>query len=222
LWKHRPYSPSASFLPVTFNGIKTRIVLSRIIGPPTETAELFTVKNPVLSVPKNPRAAGSLCETDKNRILTVNSSRFGWRPYYPRQTFGFMPLNVTGRKDADGEYGRSVSTFEGSFPAPFRDLLMVSKFDHHFNSAQSLSFRASFQRNTSREGLRIDPNISVGGPPTASAFQVATNENISWQATHAWMLSSRTLNHSLLQFNRFIKQLGSTSQGINLRFSLPL
>ena len=140
-------------------------------------------------------------------------------PIIRDKTFGFYAIERNRQeKTQTVSTGGVFPQFEGSFPAPFRDLLMVSKFDHHFNSAQSLSFRASFQRNTSREGLRIDPNISVGGPPTASAFQVATNENISWQATHAWMLSSRTLNQFLLQFNRFINNLVPTSQGINLRF----
>jgi len=36
--------------------------------------------------------------------------------------------------------------FEGSFPAPFRDLLMVSRLDHHFNRDHTFSFRATFQR----------------------------------------------------------------------------
>src|SRR5205807_8720920 len=88
----------------------------------------------------------------------------------------------------------------------------------HFDPSESLSFRASFQRNTSREGLRVDPNLLYGGPPTESAFQIATNENISWQATETSLISSRTLNQFVVQFNRFINNLKPTSEGINLRF----
>src|SRR5438128_10770968 len=95
---------------------------------------------------------------------------------------------------------------------------MVTKFDHHCNSAESLSFRASFHRNTSREGLRVDPNLLYGGPPTESAFQIATNENISWQATQTSLISNRTLNQFVVQFNRFINNLKPTSLGVNLRF----
>src|SRR5438128_1397507 len=95
---------------------------------------------------------------------------------------------------------------------------MVTKFDHHCNSAESLSFRASFHRNTSREGLRVDPNLLFGGSPADSAFQIATNENISWQGTQTSVISSRTLNQFVVQFNRFINNLKPTSLGINLRF----
>jgi outer membrane receptor protein involved in Fe transport len=140
-------------------------------------------------------------------------------PIIHDKTFGFFAVERNRQqKSQTVNTGGIFPQFEGSFPAPFRDLLMVAKFDHHFNPAHSLSFRSTFQRNTSREGLRIDPNISVGGPPTESAFQVATNENISWQATHTWVLSSRTLNQFVVQFNRFINSLVPTSHGINLRF----
>jgi hypothetical protein len=140
-------------------------------------------------------------------------------PIIHDKTFGFYAVERNRQ-----EKSQTVSTggvfpqFEGSFPAPFRDLLMVGKLDHHLNPAHSLGFRATFQRNTSKEGLLVDPNISFGGPPTESAFQVATNENISWQATHNWVVSPRTLNQFLVQFNRFINNLVPTSQGINLRF----
>src|SRR3989454_1657776 len=140
-------------------------------------------------------------------------------PIIPDKTFGFFAFERNRQeKSQTVNTGGIFPQFEGSFPAPFRDLLMVAKFDHHFSSAHALSFRASFQRNTSREGLRIDPNISVGGPPTGSAFQVATNENISWQAMHTWTISSKTLNQFTAQFNRFTNALVPTSLGINLRF----
>src|SRR5712664_2727116 len=129
-------------------------------------------------------------------------------PIIPDKTFGFFAFERNRQeKSQTVNTGGIFPQFEGSFPAPFRDLLMVAKFDHHFSSAHALSFRASFQRNTSREGLRIDPNISVGGPPTGSAFQVATNENISWQAMHTWTISSKTLNQFTAQFNRFTNAL---------------
>ncbi len=140
-------------------------------------------------------------------------------PIIPDKTFGFFAFERNRQeKSQTVNTGGIFPQFEGSFPAPFRDLLMVAKFDHHFSSAHALSFRASFQRNTSREGLRIDPNISVGGPPTGSAFQVATNENISWQAMHTWTISSKTLNQFTAQFNRFTNALVPTSLGVNLRF----
>src|SRR6266704_4965765 len=100
------------------------------------------------------------------------------------KTFGFYAIERNRQQKAQTvDTGGVYPQFEGSSPAPFRDLLMVSKLDHHFDSSESLSLRASFQRNTSREGLRVDPNLLYGGPPTESAFQIATNENISWQAT---------------------------------------
>src|SRR5713101_5985190 len=95
---------------------------------------------------------------------------------------------------------------------------ILSSLDHHFTQAETVSFRASFQRNTSTEGLRVDPNLLFGGSPAANAFQVATNENFSWQATQRSLISSRTLNQFIVQFNRFINNLKTTSVGINLRF----
>jgi outer membrane receptor protein involved in Fe transport len=140
-------------------------------------------------------------------------------PIIKDKTFGFFAFERNRQ-----EKSQTVNTsgifpqFEGSFPAPLRDLLMVAKLDHHFNAAHSVSLRASFQRNTSKEGLLKDPNISVGGPPTGSAFQIATNEDISWQGMHTWVISTRTLNQFTLQFNRFINELNPTTFGINLRF----
>jgi hypothetical protein len=140
-------------------------------------------------------------------------------PIIPDKTFGFFAVERNRQqKSQTVNTGGVFPQFEGSFPAPFRDLLMVAKLDHHVTPAHSLSFRSTFQRNSSREGLRIDPNISVGGSPTESAFQVATNENISWQGTHTWVISPRTLNQFVVQFNRFINSLVPTSEGINLRF----
>ncbi len=135
------------------------------------------------------------------------------------KTFGFYAIERNRQqKSQTVDTGGVYPQFEGSSPAPFRDLLMVTKFDHHFTSAQSFSFRASFQRNTSTEGLRIDPNLLYGGPPAENAFQKATNENISWQAIQTSLLSSRTLNQFTVQFNRFMNNLKPTSLGINLRF----
>jgi hypothetical protein len=140
-------------------------------------------------------------------------------PIVKDKTFGFFAVERNRQQKSQTiNTGGVFPQLEGAFPAPFRDLLMVAKLDHHFNPAHSFSFRSTFQRNTSREGLRIDPNISVGGPPTASAFQVATNENISWQGTDTYVLSPRTLNQFTVQFNRFINNLVPTTNGINLRF----
>src|SRR2546421_8056197 len=128
------------------------------------------------------------------------------------KTFGFYAIERNRQqKSQTVDTGGVYPQFEGAFPAPFRDLLMVTKFDHHFTSAQSLSFRASFQRNTSTEGLRIDPNLLYGGPPAENAFQKATNENISLQAMQTSLLSSRTLNQFTFQFNRLINNLKPTS-----------
>jgi len=135
------------------------------------------------------------------------------------KTFGFYAIERNRQqKSQTVDTGGVYPQFEGAFPAPFRDLLMVTKLDNHFTATESLSFRASFQRNTSREGLRIDPNLLFGGPPAGNAFQVATNENLSWQATQTSLLSTRTLNQFTVQFNRFINNLKPTSLGINLRF----
>src|SRR6266436_1688937 len=135
------------------------------------------------------------------------------------KTFGFYAIERNRQQKAQTvDTGGVYPQFEGSSPAPFRDLLMVTKLDHHFNQAETLSFRTSFQRNTSTEGLRVDPNLLFGGSPAANTFQVATNENISWQATQSSLLSSRTLNQFIVQFNRFINNLKPTSVGINLRF----
>ncbi len=140
-------------------------------------------------------------------------------PIIRDKTFGFFAIERNRQeKTQTVNTGGVFPKFEGSFPAPFRDLLMVAKFDHHPNPAHALSFRASFQRNSSREGLRVDPNISFGGSPTESAFQIATNESISWQLLHSWTLSSRTLNQFTAHFIRFINNLVPTSSGINLRF----
>jgi len=140
-------------------------------------------------------------------------------PIVKDKTFGFFAIERNRQEKTQTiNTGGVFPQFEGSFPAPFRDLLMVGKFDHHLNPAHTLSFRVAFQRNTSREGLRVDPNISFGGPPTESAFQIATNESISWQLMHSWTLSSRTLNQSTIHFIRFINNLVPTSFGINLRF----
>jgi len=135
------------------------------------------------------------------------------------KTFGFYAIERNRQQKAQTvDTGGVYPQFEGSSSAPFRDLLMVSKLDHHFTQAETLSFRTSFQRNTSTEGLRVDPNLLFGGSPAANAFQVATNENISWQATQSSLISSRTLNQFIVQFNRFINNLKPTSVGINLRF----
>src|SRR5882762_6293212 len=140
-------------------------------------------------------------------------------PIIKDKTFGFFAIERNRQEKAQTVNTAGIfPQFEGSFPAPFRDLLMVSRLDHHFNRDHTFSFRATFQRNTSREGLRIDPNISVGGAPTDSAFQVATNENISWQGMHTWVVSPTTVNQFTLHFNRFINELNPTSFGINLRF----
>src|SRR5207248_633437 len=97
-------------------------------------------------------------------------------PIIPDKTFGFFAVERNRQqKSQTVNTGGVFPQFEGAFPAPFRDLLMVAKFDHHLNAAQTFSFRGTFQRNSSTEGLRIDPNISVGGPPAASGFQKATN-----------------------------------------------
>src|SRR5438067_8466971 len=130
-------------------------------------------------------------------------------PIIKDKTFGFFAIERNRQEKAQTVNTAGIfPQFEGSFPAPFRDLLMVSRLDHHFNRDHTFSFRATFQRNTSREGLRIDPNISVGGAPTDSAFQVATNENISWQGMHTWVVSPTTVNQFTLHFNRFINEIG--------------
>jgi len=151
-----------------------------------------------------------------------NREQFGGAvggPLIKDKTFGFYAIERNRQQKSQTiDTGGVYPQFEGSFAAPFRDLLMVTKLDHHFDPSESLSFRASFQRNTSREGLRVDPNLLYGGPPTESAFQVATNENISWQATQTSLISNRTLNQFVVQFNRFINNLKPTSLGINLRF----
>jgi Carboxypeptidase regulatory-like domain/TonB dependent receptor len=135
------------------------------------------------------------------------------------KTFGFYAIERNRQqKSQTVDTGGIYPQFEGAFPAPFRDLLMVGKLDHHFTNAETFTFRGSFQRNTSREGLRIDPNLLYGGPPAENAFQVATNENLSWQAIQTSVLSPRTLNQFTVQFNRFINNLKPTSLGINLRF----
>src|SRR5207248_8187535 len=60
------------------------------------------------------------------------------------KTFGFYAIERNRQqKSQTVDTGGVYPQFEGSSPAPFRDLLMVTKFDHHFTSAQSLSFRAS-------------------------------------------------------------------------------
>ena len=135
------------------------------------------------------------------------------------KTFGFFAIERNRQEksqtvDTNGTYPQ----FEGSFPAPFRDLLSAAKLDHHFTPSQTLSLRATFQRNKSTEGLRVDPNLLYGGPPAQSAFQIATNENISWQATESSLISNRTVNEFVFHFNRFINNLKPTSLGINLRF----
>src|SRR5437660_207479 len=151
-----------------------------------------------------------------------NREQFGGAvggPLIKDKTFGFYAVERNRQQKAQTiDTGGVYPQFEGSFAAPFRDLLMAGKLDHHFDPSESLSFRASFQRNTSREGLRVDPNLLYGGPPTESAFQIATNENISWQATETSLISSRTLNQFVVQFNRFINNLKPASEGINLRF----
>src|SRR5438128_3412743 len=151
-----------------------------------------------------------------------NREQFGGAvggPLIKDKTFGFYAIERNRQQKAQTiDTGGVYPQFEGSFAAPFRDLLMVGKLDHHFNPEETLSLRATFQRNTSREGLRIDPNLLFGGPPAENAFQVATNENLSWQATQTSLLSTRTLNQFTVQFNRFINNLKPTSLGINLRF----
>ncbi len=151
-----------------------------------------------------------------------NREQFGGSiggPFVKEKTFGFLAVERNRQeKSQTVNTGGVYPQFEGSFPAPFRDLLMVAKLDQRIGTAHSLSFRASFQRNTSREGLRIDPNALVGGPPTDNAFQIATNENISWQGMDTWVISPSTLNQFTLHFNRFINELDPTSFGINLRF----
>src|SRR5436309_6944097 len=85
-------------------------------------------------------------------------------PIVKDKTFGFYAIERNRQQKSQTiDTGVVYPQFEGSFAAPFRDLLMVTKLDHHLTAAESLSFRASFQRNTSREGLRIDPNLLFGG-----------------------------------------------------------
>jgi hypothetical protein len=48
--------------------------------------------------------------------------------------------------------------------------------------------------------LRVDPNLLYGGPPAQSAFQIATNENISWQATQSSLISNRTVKRVRVAF----------------------
>lgn len=90
------------------------------------------------------------------------------------KTFGFYAIDrKRQQKSQTVDTGGVYPQFEGSFPAPFRDLLMVSKLVHHFNSAESLSFQASLQRNTSREGLRVDPNGALNAGCPAGAVPLA-------------------------------------------------
>src|SRR5438309_5638489 len=80
-------------------------------------------------------------------------------PIIHDKTFGFFAFERNRQqKSQTVNTGGVFPQFEGAFPAPFRDLLMVAKFDHHLNAAQTFSFRGTFQRNSSTEGLRIDPN----------------------------------------------------------------
>jgi len=120
-------------------------------------------------------------------------------------------LNATVRKSPNREHRGIFPQFEGSFPAPFRDLLMVSRLDHHFNRNHTFSFRTTFQRNTSREGLRIDPNISVGGAP-ATALPGCTNETSPGRGCTPGCFPT-TVNQFTLHFNRFINELNPTSFG---------
>jgi outer membrane receptor protein involved in Fe transport len=140
-------------------------------------------------------------------------------PIVRDRTFGFFALERNRQEKTQTVTTQGVfPQYEGAFDAPFRDLMLVARIDHRVNAAHSLVFRGAFQRNTSREGLRVDPNIAIGGPPTESAFQVAMNEDISWQASHTWVVSSKTVNQLSVHFNRFINNLNPTSTGINLRF----
>src|ERR1700730_13110675 len=167
---------------------------------------------------KNLQARGFFEPTKPDFSRQQFGGSFGG-PIIKDRTFGFFAVERNRQEKTQTVNTAGVfPQFEGSFPAPFRDLLMVGRLDHHLTPAHSLSFRSTFQRNSSREGLRIDPNISVGGSPTESAFQVATNENISWQGTHTWVVSPNTVNQFTLHFNRFINELNPTSFGINLRF----
>jgi outer membrane receptor protein involved in Fe transport len=167
---------------------------------------------------KNLQARGFFEPTKPDFSRQQFGGSFGG-PIIKDKTFGFFAIERNRQEKAQTVNTAGVfPQFEGSFLAPFRDLLMVARLDHHFNPSQTASFRATFQRNTSREGLRIDPNISVGGAPTDSAFQTATNENISWQGMHTWVVSPTTVNQFTLHFNRFINELNPTSFGINLRF----
>jgi hypothetical protein len=135
------------------------------------------------------------------------------------KTFGFFAVERNEQDRTQTVTTRGVfPQFEGAFEAPFRDLMLVGKLDHHFDDRHSASLRVSFQRNTSREGLRNDPNIGVGGPPTENAFQQALNKDLSLQGMYTWVVSSRMVNQLSVHFNRFDNTLDPTSNGINLRF----
>src|SRR5467141_5455623 len=84
-----------------------------------------------------------------------NREQFGGAvggPLIKDKTFGFYAIERNRQqKSQTVDTGGVYPQFEGSFAAPFRDLMMVTKLDHHFNPAENLSLRATFQRNTSRE-----------------------------------------------------------------------
>ena len=164
------------------------------------------------------QALGSF-ETEKQDFERRQFGASVGGPLSRDKTFGFFAVEGNHQDKTQTVTTQGVfPQFEGSFDAPFRDVMVVGKLDHHWSPAHAVSLRASFQRNTSREGLRNDPNIAVGGPPSESAFQEALNKDLSIQAMYTWVMSSRSVNQLSVHYNRFDNQLDPTSTGINLRF----
>lgn len=141
-------------------------------------------------------------------------------PIQKSKAFFFTSYQRT-NEDTSGfvETGGIYPDFEGSFPTPFDDTLVLARTDVQLNDAQSLNVRYSHQGNDVTEQLIVDPNVGYGGPPAENANQAASNRINSIIGNHTWLLSDKSLNEFRVHFIRFENALNPTStDSPSLRF----
>jgi TonB dependent receptor-like, beta-barrel len=141
-------------------------------------------------------------------------------PIVKNKSFFFLSYQRT-NEDTSGfvDTGGIYPQFEGSFPTPFDDTMLLARADFQLSDQQNVNVRYSHQGNDVTEQLIVDPNVGYGGPPAENANQIASNRINSIIGNHTWLLSDRSLNQLRFHFIRFENALDPTSTGEpSLRF----
>ena len=104
-------------------------------------------------------------------------------------------------------------TASPTIPTPYRDTLLTVKVDNTISSKQSMSYRYSFQKNSSPND-QIDPTQ----PSDLAGGDTNNNKLHSFVVSHTYTLSPRKINVFTFQFQNFENDILGVTTNPNLLF----